>query len=650
MITQDLWLYRAGMVAVATLLLLSSYQAIARTITLDAPDSAEVGAELSIAFGGEVNPNDFITVVAPDASEGSYAAYQYTRKSPAVLIAPSDPGNYEVRYLDAASPYPTLARRLIEIVDVRATLEAPAQVDAGAPLVVRWQGPGNPRDFVSIVPAGTPSGEYRAYQYTERGAELTLTAPDAAGDYEIRYMLGVAPYRTIGMTPLRVGATEAELVSVAQVMAGSPVSVTFTGPDNAQDFITLVAKDAPDGQWANYVYTARGNPAVLAAPETPGDYELRYMTGQSYSVLARAPLTVTPASASLDAADEVMTGDIIEVRWQGPGNDLDYVIVLPADASADSGPYAYVRRGPELRIDARLEPGSYVLHYMTGREQLSLAERPIAVTPRPEPGFLRVVDDRTATLAEGSVVSVVLDASGSMLQRIDGETRISIARTAVTQLTDSVLPDGIRFTLRVFGHREAESCRTDLEIPIGPLDRDAARRTISGVNAMNLARTPIARSLELAAEDLAAHDGHHVIILVTDGEETCDGDPAAAIEELRARGLDVRVNIIGFAIDELMLRETFASWARLGQGRYFDASDADELHRALAQSIDVPFELLTVDDRQVTGGVVNGDAVSAPPGTYRLRVASHPEPVFLDVTVVAGEEGVVTLDSEPANQ
>jgi hypothetical protein len=176
------------------------------------------------------------------------------------------------------------------------------------------------------------------------------------------------------------------------------------------------------------------------------------------------------------------------------------------------------------------------------------------------------------------------------------------------------------------------------------------RTTIAGVNAMNLARTPIARSLELAAEDLAAHEGNHVIILITDGEETCGGDPAGAIEALRARGLDVRVNIVGFAIDELMLRETFARWARLGQGRYFDAADADELHRALAQSVDVPFELLTADDRQVAGGVVNGDAVNAPAGTYRLRVASHPEPVLHDVTVMAGEESVVSLNSEPAKQ
>jgi len=37
-----------------------------------------------------------------------------------------------------------------------------------------------------------------------------------------------------------------------------------------------------------------------------------------------------------------------------------------------------------------------------------------------------------------------------------------------------VLPASVGFSLRVFGHKEADSCRTDLEMPAGPLDRAAA--------------------------------------------------------------------------------------------------------------------------------------------------------------------------------
>src|SRR5690606_37707119 len=97
-------------------------------------------------------------------------------------------------------------------------------------------------------------------------------------------------------------------------------------------------------------------------------------------------------------------------------------------------------------------------------------------------------------------------------------------------------PDSVGFSLRVFGHREADSCRTDLEIPAGPLDRAAAAARVASIEAMNLAKTPIGESLRLTAADLAGRPPPHLIVLVTDGEETCEGDAAAAIRGLRAAG------------------------------------------------------------------------------------------------------------------
>ena len=48
----------------------------------------------------------------------------------------------------------------------------------------------------------------------------------------------------------------------------------------------------------------------------------------------------------------------------------------------------------------------------------------------------------------------------------------------------------------------------------------------------------------------------------------------------QASGIDVRVNIVGLAIDELMLRETFQQWARIGHGQYLDAKNSQELLRS----------------------------------------------------------------------
>ncbi|MFN8440113.1 MAG: VWA domain-containing protein [Caldilineaceae bacterium] len=251
-------------------------------------------------------------------------------------------------------------------------------------------------------------------------------------------------------------------------------------------------------------------------------------------------------------------------------------------------------------------------------------------TPTPvAPGSLSVVG-KANTAGEpspvigGGAVELILDASGSMLQRIDGVAKIAIARDVLTNLTSNVLPAGAPLALRVFGHKEAGSCRTDLEIPLQPLDAATVNQTIAGINAMNLAKTPIGASLRLVAEDLAGASGQKVVILVTDGEETCGGDPEREIQVLRAAGIDVRINIVGFDVDDAALKATFQRWASEGGGSYFNASNAAELDSAVTAALRAPFRVLDANGTEVATGVVNGDAVSLPAGTYTVEVESEP--------------------------
>jgi hypothetical protein len=150
---------------------------------------------------------------------------------------------------------------------------------------------------------------------------------------------------------------------------------------------------------------------------------------------------------------------------------------------------------------------------------------------------------------------------------------------------------------------------------------------------MNLAKTPIADSLRATVADLEGQPGPRLIILVTDGEETCDGDPAAVIRELVAGGPEVRVNIVGFAIDELMLQETFEEWARLGNGKYFNAADGAELAASLRESIEVPFSVLDASGAVVATGTVNGSPVAVDAGTYRIVTQSNPPRTVESVVV-----------------
>lgn len=91
-----------------------------------------------------------------------------------------------------------------------------------------------------------------------------------------------------------------------------------------------------------------------------------------------------------------------------------------------------------------------------------------------------------------------------------------------------------------------------------------------------------------------------------------------AIRELRSVGSDVRVNIVGYAIDEAALRETFASWAAIGGGQYLNAPDAEQLSKAMRQALAIPFEVYAGDTLMATS-VTGAPRLTLPSGDYQIR-------------------------------
>lgn len=513
---------------------------------LKGPATANIGTPVTITFTGNTEPRNFITIVVKGAPEGRYDEYAYAGASGKVeLHAPATPGDYEIRLLSADSPYPTLARTPLKATAVEATLDAPEQVAAGSQIKVKWTGPNNERDYIAIGNAQRP---YIVYEYTRSGNPVALRAPDASGDYELRYFLGSGD-KVIGTRKINVGAVTASLQGPTEAVAGSTFAVIWKGPNNQSDYITIVPKGAQQGTSGNYQYPARGNPAKLLAPLQAGEYELWYATGQSHTTLAKANIRITPA---------------------------------------------------------KQEPGK------------------LAVTA-------------ATTVAAGGGIEIILDASGSMLQKIGGQRRIDIAKQTLSKLTSTGIPAGTPFALRVFG-REVDSCQTDLDIPVSPLSAAAVDTKIKALEAKNNARTPIGASLEMVSSDLASIKGERLVVLLTDGEETCGGDPAAAIAALTKAGTTVRVNIVGFAIEDPKLAVTFSHWASLGNGSYFDAKDAAGLSSALTQSLRPSFEVVTPQGQVVASGVTGGDPISVMPGNYSVRIkgqTSRAQPVTIESKTTA---------------
>ena len=155
--------------------------------TVEAPAEVQAGSSFQVAWTGPGGPGDYITIVEAGATKWTTEVYFYTKDgNPGTLVAPIKTGAYEVWYVTGQDPAPQV-RRPLTVTPYKITLEAPAKVKAGAGFTVKWTGPNGPRDYVTIVPAGSPEGTYLDYAYTASGPSLTLTAPDKPGDYEIWY-------------------------------------------------------------------------------------------------------------------------------------------------------------------------------------------------------------------------------------------------------------------------------------------------------------------------------------------------------------------------------------------------------------------------------------------------------------------------------
>jgi Ca-activated chloride channel family protein len=187
---------------------------------------------------------------------------------------------------------------------------------------------------------------------------------------------------------------------------------------------------------------------------------------------------------------------------------------------------------------------------------------------------------------------IVFDASGSMTGHGFGETvvrRIEQVRRALAEVLPTVAP-ARNLGLIVFGPGTHNACENvDLKLSPG---RNSAARIMEEVDRLQpYGQTPLTSAVGVAAEVLKYRDRPAVIVLLTDGEENCHGNPCALARELKAQGADVTVHVIGY-----MLR--FANEPGSGQfarclsettgGMFLSTETTEELSEALRKTLACP--------------------------------------------------------------
>jgi len=224
---------------------------------------------------------------------------------------------------------------------------------------------------------------------------------------------------------------------------------------------------------------------------------------------------------------------------------------------------------------------------------------------------------------------ILLDTTGSMADLIGGRQKIDIAKEAVIGLLDR-LPAGSAVGLRAFSKCETNRLISDLE---NPLDLSSLKVEIEALYPAGL--TPLSYTLEQAKLDIESVPGSKTLVLVSDGMETCKGNPLRAAADLAETRYDVNAYVIGFDVGgNLAARDQLIKIADVLGGTYLDAEDADQLALALSIAAPLAYTVTDADGNEVYAGRL-GDSGPGElaAGTYTVVIDSMPQIVIDDVDI-----------------
>ena len=184
-------------------------------------------------------------------------------------------------------------------------------------------------------------------------------------------------------------------------------------------------------------------------------------------------------------------------------------------------------------------------------------------------------------LADGRTI-IVLDGSGSMWGQIDGKPKLEIAREALAEVLKTI-PADTELGLIAYGHRSKGSC-DDIETLVAPATGTAPAIAAAADKMQFLGKTPLTDAVRRAAAELHSTEEKATVVLITDGIETCEGDPCALAQELETSGVDFTAHVVGFGLTKDEGKQV-ACLAEDTGGQYITADDLDSLTVALQATV-----------------------------------------------------------------
>lgn len=180
-------------------------------------------------------------------------------------------------------------------------------------------------------------------------------------------------------------------------------------------------------------------------------------------------------------------------------------------------------------------------------------------------------------------VVILMDASGSMKASVNGGVKMDLAKETIKQFTDQ-LEENVNVSLLAYGHigtgkdsDKAKSCKSiDALYPLSLYEEASFIKAMDSFQASGW--TPLAGAIEKANELLSSYPNDeykNIVYIVSDGIETCDGNPIEAAKKFNESNIEAKVNIIGFDVDDEGQKQ-LKQVAEAGGGNYATVRDQSE--------------------------------------------------------------------------
>lgn len=210
--------------------------------------------------------------------------------------------------------------------------------------------------------------------------------------------------------------------------------------------------------------------------------------------------------------------------------------------------------------------------------------------------------------AEPLNILFIVDGSRSMLEKLEGSNQKMDAAKQVLQNAISRIPSDVNLGLRVFGQGytgtqptmfgggfggiqiDAECRNSALWVPIGRGNRRTIIEKVRQIKPYGM--TPLAYAIEQAAmQDFRGTTGKKIIILITDGADTCGGNPCEVVRRLPLFGIKIKLDVVGLDLHrEPGARNQLNCIAKESGGTYSDASTAAQLIDSVSASVSKAIE------------------------------------------------------------